>query len=106
TVFGDKRSTAEKAQAMAAASAQKNVKTRAQANQVGLLGNTAARYLPFIDNQKALRSAAGQKAISHENAAAHDKIQSSLAYKGGGMALSGAASLSSAIPDPLTGSVV
>ncbi|MGV3591135.1 MAG: hypothetical protein ACO1PZ_05555 [Gammaproteobacteria bacterium] len=102
-VLGDKRSPAEKAQAMAAASARKNVADRAKANQVGLLGNTVARYLPGVDHQQALAAAAGQKGIAHENADAHRKINQSLALKGGGMAMSGVASAASLIPvDPLS----
>lgn len=101
-VLGDSRSTAEKAQTMAAESARQNTDERARANQLGLFGRLAAK-LPFIGGDKVRDAAAGQKAIAHENADAHKKINQSLALKGGGMAVSGAAAATSLIPvDPIS----
>lgn len=101
-VLGDKRSTAEKAQSMAAESTRKNIDERARANQLGLLGRRA-EHIPIIGGEKVRYAAAGHEAIAQENAEAHRKIKQSLALKGTSMVVSAASAATSLIPvDPVS----
>lgn len=97
------------AKEMASASYKKDVDKRATANQVGLLGITAAKIagkVGYVDSEQASAAAAGQTEIGQQNSNAQKQINQSLALKGGAMALNAGAAATSLIPDPLTGSLV